>query len=119
VNMPYINSSHALYITLVFNLGKDKHLHLLLLLDPSTPLVYLVSGPYRASRYLDKVESTATPWNAPIALRIIFHCAAKHALQGVYAPSLSFLKKSMTPVKTTSKIPPPGPSLKTFGKNPL
>lgn len=33
--------------------------------------------------------------------------------------SLILRKKSITPVKTTSKMPPPGPSLRTFGKNPL
>ena len=36
-----------------------------------------------------------------------------------YASPLMFRKKSMTPVKTTSRIPPPGPNLSTFGTNPL
>jgi len=35
------------------------------------------------------------------------------------ASPLIFLKKSMTPVKTTNKIPPPGPNRRTFGKKPL
>ena len=38
---------------------------------------------------------------------------------GYHASLLIFLKKSITPVKTTNKIPPPGPNRSTFGKNPL
>ncbi|KAK1032260.1 hypothetical protein LTR33_016851, partial [Friedmanniomyces endolithicus] len=42
-----------------------------------------------------------------------------HTRRSDHASPLIPRKKSIMPVNTTNKIPPPGPSLRTFGKNPL
>ncbi|KAJ8610052.1 hypothetical protein MRB53_038779 [Persea americana] len=53
-----------------------------------------------------------------LSCKLSNHDSCRKALSAHLSP-LICLKKSMQAVKTTSKMPPPGPSRSTFGKKPL